>query len=46
MKIEKMFIPVYNIFMDNLIQGKTSAPAVKKYVLKKQETVSQYKIGK
>ena len=31
--------------MENLIPEKTSAPAVKKYVLKKQDTSSQYKIN-
>ena len=31
--------------MKNLIPEKTSAPAVKKYVLKKQDTSSQYKIN-
>ena len=35
----------YNIFMDDLIKKEKAVPSVKKYVLKKQDTVSQYKIA-
>ncbi len=35
---------MYNIIMENLTTNKTSVPAVKKYVLKKQDTKAQYKI--
>ena len=35
----------YNILMDNLIKEEKTVPSVKKYVLKKQDTFSQYKIN-
>ena len=42
--LQTSFIHGYNIFMENLTPEKTNAVAVKKYVLKKQNTQSQYKI--
>lgn len=39
-----MIVKMYNISMENLTEQKSSLPAQKKYVLKKQNTQAQYKI--
>lgn len=39
-----MIVKMYNVSMENLTEQKSSLPAQKKYVLKKQNTQAQYKI--
>ena len=40
-----VFTDRYNVFMENLTTEKQNIPTVKKYVLKKQNTQSEYKIA-